>query len=263
MKKRVISATVLILLFAVCFPFEPSRVLLVGGVGVCCAYEYLSKMKTIDVQCAGWVLYMYLAVEIFLTLTHSGLMAYIAWYSIAVYFALFSGVLHKDVSGKGALYTVAGLSYPCFPYALMMIISIRERWLTAYALGCISCWTCDTFALFGGKLFGKHKIAPHVSPKKTVEGCICGAVFSVLAGVVIYFVSQHMTPIPFIPCIVTAFACSTAGQVGDLAESLLKRYIGVKDFSNLIPGHGGFMDRTDSLMFSIPTAYLCLYLFGL
>ena len=263
MKKRVSSATVLILLFAVCFPFEPSRVLLVGGVGVCCAYEYLSKMKTIDVQCAGWVLYMYLAVEIFLTLTHSGLMAYIAWYSIAVYFALFSGVLHKDVSGKGALYTVAGLSYPCFPYALMMIISIRERWLTAYALGCISCWTCDTFALFGGKLFGKHKIAPHVSPKKTVEGCICGAVFSVLAGVVIYFVSQHMTPIPFIPCIVTAFACSTAGQVGDLAESLLKRYIGVKDFSNLIPGHGGFMDRTDSLMFSIPTAYLCLYLFGL
>ena len=263
MKKRVISATVLILLFAVCFPFEPSRVLLVGGVGVCCAYEYLSKMKTIDVQCAGWVLYMYLAVEIFLTLTHSGLMAYIAWYSIAVYFALFSGVLHKDVSGKGALYTVAGLSYPCFPYALMMIISIRERWLTAYALGCISCWTCDTFALFGGKLFGKHKIAPHVSPKKTVEGCICGAVFSVLAGVVIYFVSQHLTPIPFIPCIVTAFACSTAGQVGDLAESLLKRYIGVKDFSNLIPGHGGFMDRTDSLMFSIPTAYLCLYLFGL
>ena len=263
MKKRVMSATVLILLFAVCFPFEPSRVLLVGGVGICCAYEYLSKMKTIDVQCAGWVLYMYLAVEIFLTLTHSGLMAYIAWFSIAVYFALFSGVLHKDVSGKGALYTVAGLSYPCFPYALMMIISIRERWLTAYALGCISCWTCDTFALFGGKLFGKHKIAPHVSPKKTVEGCICGAVFSVLAGVVIYFVSQHMTPIPFIPCIVTAFACSTAGQVGDLAESLLKRYIGVKDFSNLIPGHGGFMDRTDSLMFSIPTAYLCLYLFGL
>ena len=263
MKKRVISAIVLIAVCAVCFPFEKSRVLLVGAVGICCAYEYLSNMKKIDIHCTGWVLYMYLAVELFLTLTHSGLMAYIAWFTIAIYLALFSGVLHRNVSGKGALYTVAGLSYPCFPYALMMIISIRERWLATFALGCLSCWTCDTFALFGGKLFGKHKIAPAVSPKKTVEGCLCGAFFSVLAGVIIHFVSQHMTPIPFVPCVVTAFASSTAGQVGDLAESLLKRYIGVKDFSDLIPGHGGFFDRTDSLMFSIPTAYFCLHVAGI
>jgi phosphatidate cytidylyltransferase len=264
LKQRVISAVVLVAICLACFPFEISRVLLVGIVGIFCAYEYLNNMKKMDIRCTEWVLYGYLAVQIFLTLTHCGLMAYIAWFSAAVYLALFSGVLHREVSGKGALYTVAGLSYPCFPYALMMIISIRARWLTTFLLGCLSCWTCDTFALFGGKLFGKHKIAPEVSPKKTVEGCVCGAVFSVLAGVIIYYVSRlYHTPIPFLPCVVTAFCCSTAGQIGDLAESLIKRYIGVKDFSNIIPGHGGFMDRTDSLMFSIPTAYLCLYLFGL
>ncbi|MBQ8076381.1 MAG: phosphatidate cytidylyltransferase [Oscillospiraceae bacterium] len=263
MKQRVISAVVLVAVCAACFPFEISRVLLIGVVGMLCAYEYLHNMKTIGIRCTEWVLYGYLAVELFLTLTHSGLMAYIAWFTIAVYLALFSGVLHREVSGRGALYTVAGLSYPCFPYALMMIISIRSRWLITFALGCLSCWTCDTFALFGGKLFGKHKLAPEVSPKKTVEGCLCGAVCSVLAGVIIYFISLRFTPIPFLPCVVTALASSTAGQIGDLAESLLKRYIGVKDFSNLIPGHGGFFDRTDSLMFSVPTAYLCLYLFGL
>ena len=263
MKQRVISAVVLIAVCAACFPFEISRVLLVGVVGILCAYEYLSNMKKIGINCTGWVLYMYLAVELFLTLTHSGLMAYIAWFTIAIYLALFSGVLHHEVSGKGALYTVAGLSYPCFPYALMMIISIRDRWLTTFALGCLSCWTCDSFALFGGMLFGKHKLAPAVSPKKTVEGCICGTAFSVLAGVIIHFISLQLQPIALLPCVVTAFACSIAGQIGDLAESLLKRYIGVKDFSNLIPGHGGFFDRTDSLMFSVPTAYLCLYLFGL
>ena len=60
-------------------------------------------------------------------------------------------------------------------------------------------------------------------------------------------------------CIVTAFLCAAMGQIGDLAESLIKRMIGVKDFSNLIPGHGGMFDRVDSLLFSIPTAYFCLY----
>ena len=61
-------------------------------------------------------------------------------------------------------------------------------------------------------------------------------------------------------CIVTAFLCAAMGQIGDLAESLIKRMIGVKDFSNLIPGHGGMFDRVDSLLFSIPTAYLCLHI---
>ena len=238
MKQRVISAVVLFAVCLACFPFEISRVLLVGAVGILCAYEYLSNMKKIGINCTDWVLYMYLAVELFLTLTHSGLMAYIAWFTIAIYLALFSGVLHQEVSGKGALYTVAGLSYPCFPYALMMIISIRDRWLTTFALGCLSCWTCDSFALFGGMLFGKHKLAPAVSPKKTVEGCICGTVFSVLAGVIIHFVSLRLQPIALLPCVVTAFACSIAGQIGDLEEILDlcltdERLIPCVDFAHL------------------------------
>ena len=114
--------------------------------------------------------------------------------------------------------------------------------------------------MFGGKWFGKHKVAPLVSPNKTVEGCISGAVSSLFVGLIVYFIFKDQHTLSVWLCMGTAFLASTMGQIGDLAESLLKRMIGVKDFSNLIPGHGGMFDRADSLLFSIPTAYLCLLL---
>lgn len=262
MKTRFISAAVLIAITAACMPLEITRVLFFGLAGFLCAREYVTNMKAFGVNCTGWVLYSYLAIQVFLTLTHSGLMAYMAWFNVAIYLALFSGVLHKDVSARGALCTVSGLSYPCFPYAMMMIIAVSARWTDTLLLGCLSSWLCDAFALFGGKAFGNHKIAPDVSPKKTIEGCLTGAVFSLLGGVAVFFIARQYNPLPLHVCLITAFVASSMGQIGDLAESLLKRYLGIKDFSNLIPGHGGMFDRTDSLMFSIPAAYLCLYLFG-
>jgi len=143
-----------------------------------------------------------------------------------------------------------------------MMIAVSDNWLNVLILGCFSCWACDAFALFGGMAFGKHKIAPQVSPKKTVEGCVSGLVASAAMGLVIYYIPGLCSGIPLWLCIVTCTVASTLGQVGDLAESLVKRMIGIKDFSGLIPGHGGMFDRADSLMFSIPTAYICLYAFG-
>lgn len=264
MKKRVISAAVLIVLLLALIPFEATRVLFFGIAGGICAWEYAMNLRREKgIRCTQWVFYAYLAMQAFLTLTHSGLMAYMAWFIVAVFLALYSGVLHKDVSGEGAVFTLAGLSYPCFIFAVGMIIAVSARWAQTLALGFLSTWLCDIFALLGGKRFGKHKLAPEISPKKTVEGSICGAAASLLAGLAVYIVSRFWMPIPFIPCMVTALVASTLGQIGDLTESLIKRYLGVKDFSNLIPGHGGMFDRCDSLMFSIPGAYLCLYLFGL
>ena len=129
-------------------------------------------------------------------------------------------------------------------------------------LGAISSWACDSFALFGGMRFGKHKLAPLVSPKKSVEGCVCGALASLVAGFVIWAlpVFPHLS-LPV--CMITALVSSSLGQIGDLAESLMKRMMGIKDMSNLIPGHGGIFDRADSLMFAIPTAYLCLHIAGI
>ena len=142
-----------------------------------------------------------------------------------------------------------------------MVISVSDIWLQTLALACFSTWICDSFALFGGKWFGKHKVAPSVSPNKTVEGCVCGALSSIITGLILYFVFRLSSPIPLWLCLVTCFVASTMGQIGDLAESLLKRMIGVKDFSNLIPGHGGMFDSADSLIFAIPTAYIFLTVF--
>ena len=105
---------------------------------------------------------------------------------------------------------------------------------------------------------------PEVSPHKTLAGFICGAISAAVAGVGLYFALRGSFPAVTLPCcVITAFVASSFGQVGDLAASLIKRMSGFKDYSHLIPGHGGVMDRVDSLLFSVPAAYFCLYIAGL
>ncbi|MBQ9248896.1 MAG: phosphatidate cytidylyltransferase [Oscillospiraceae bacterium] len=263
MKKRVISAVILIAIVLICvFASYVTRVLFFAVAGILCAYEFSRNVEKLNVYCCAWVMYVYIAIQAVLTLFHAGVIAYISCMAGGIYLALFSGILHKKVSGSGALYTLAGLSYPCFLFGLLMAISVSSIWLPSLVIAAIATWSCDSFALFGGMRFGKHKLAPLVSPNKTIEGCLCGALASVVAGVILYLLPifpEYSLPV----FVITALLASTLGQIGDLAESLIKRMIGVKDFSNLIPGHGGMFDRADSLLFSIPTAYLCLYIAGL
>ena len=263
MKKRVISAIVLLIISASCvFLSEASRVIFFAVAGICCAYELSHNLEKIHVYCCAWVMYVYIALQAVLALFHAGPTLYISYFAIGIYLALFSGIVHKKVSGSGALYTLAGLAYPCLLFGIMMMISVSDIWLPSLAIGALSAWVCDSFALFGGMAFGKHKVAPNISPNKSVEGCICGALSSVLTGWV-FHITGLFPDLSLSVLIITAFCASTLGQIGDLAESLIKRMIGIKDFSNLIPGHGGVFDRSDSLLFSIPTAFICLHISGL
>ena len=264
MKTRVISAIVLLSVTFVCVLLSPlTRILYFAVVGAVCAYEYSKSVEKLEASCTLWVMILYLSAQAVLAYFHAGNIAYIICFITCVYLSLFSGVLHQKVSGRGALYTLAGLNYPCLLFGLIMVISVSDIWWQTLVLSCASTWICDSFALFGGIRFGKHKLAPHVSPKKTWEGCISGALSSVITGIIVYFVYSKFYPIPLWLSVFTALLASTLGQIGDLAESLLKRMIGVKDFSNLIPGHGGAFDRMDSLLFSIPTTYVCLLLAGI
>ena len=121
-------------------------------------------------------------------------------------------------------------------------------------------WICDSAAFFGGTAFGKHKLFPRVSPKKSWEGAIFGFLFAIgtmaLAKVVILDFLSWQTIISI------GFIIGVFGQIGDLIESLFKRSANVKDSSNLIPGHGGIFDRFDSLLFSSPIIFLYLSYFG-
>ena len=265
MKKRVISAVVMLVVAFTCVLLSPvSRIIFFAVAGALCAYEYSKNVEKLDAACTLWVMFTYFVLHALCVFLKADMLVYVAVFIFCLYLALFSGVIHKKVGGKGALFTLAGLCYPCLLFAVIMSISVCDIWMETLILACLSTWVCDSFALFGGMLFGKHKVAPAVSPNKTVEGCICGALSSIITGVLVYYLFFcFISPLPLWLCVVTALVSSTMGQIGDLAESLMKRMIGIKDFSNLIPGHGGMFDRADSLLFSIPTAYFCLHLAGL
>ncbi|MBR3795805.1 MAG: phosphatidate cytidylyltransferase [Clostridia bacterium] len=117
---------------------------------------------------------------------------------------------------------------------------------------------CDIFAYLGGRTFGRHKLCPAVSPKKTVEGAVSGVLGAVMFALIIraFFVHVLSTPMPGIPAaILLGVIGSVAGQVGDLTASMLKRYSGIKDYGKLFPGHGGVMDRFDSVIFTLIVMY--------
>ena len=113
-------------------------------------------------------------------------------------------------------------------------------------------WIGDTAAYYGGRSFGRHLLAPRVSPKKTVQGAVFGLVGSVLAGVIggMWILGE-----PWLKLAEISVLTAIVGQLGDLAESVLKRSVGVKDSSSILPGHGGILDRLDSLLLAAPVFY--------
>ena len=117
-----------------------------------------------------------------------------------------------------------------------------------------SIWMCDTMAYFGGLSMGKHKLFPRVSPNKSWEGAVWG--FFGAVGTMLLFRTYALPYLALHQAIVIGVIVGVFGQIGDLIESLLKRDAGVKDSSSLIPGHGGFFDRFDSLIYVSPILYL-------
>ena len=179
-------------------------------------------------------------------------------------FALFS-VRHDAKS----IFTshFASLTFLSLPSALMLFMYREYLSLEnlfgdlkgAYVIIPIFCllWINDIFAYLTGKLFGKHKLFPRISPGKTIEGCVGGLVFTVMAMVIFI---HYTSWLPMMEGIGLAVIAVAFGTLGDLCESMLKRQAGVKDSGNLIPGHGGILDRFDSVMFSVPFIFVYLQL---
>lgn len=135
-------------------------------------------------------------------------------------------------------------------------------WLVFFPL--VVTWVCDTAAMFGGRTFGGPKLAPRVSPGKTWSGSTAGLVGGTLVAPLFgaLILPRVGLDVPLWQLVVIAGLLSVIGQIGDLAESLFKREAGVKDSSHLIPGHGGVLDRFDSLYFVVPTAAALYRWFG-
>jgi len=121
-------------------------------------------------------------------------------------------------------------------------------------------WVGDIAAFYVGRSLGKHKLAPRISPGKSWEGSIGSMAAAVIFG---YAFFLHVMPaLPLAHMVALSLLANAAGQVGDLAESAMKRGAGVKDSSALLPGHGGFLDRLDSSLFTMPVVYYYLRFLG-
>lgn len=136
--------------------------------------------------------------------------------------------------------------------------------LILYVMFCA--WVTDTFAYFTGSFLGKHKLCPKISPKKTVEGAIGGIIGGTASAVALYAIFENFVfPVPhksYLAVALVSAVLSAVGMCGDLTFSVLKRNCGVKDFSNLVPGHGGVMDRFDSEVFVLVAFYAIINIFG-
>jgi len=162
---------------------------------------------------------------------------YCGWFPLHLLFLrdlgshpVYQGILKQNVTTEGA------------GYALMLFFAVI---LT------------DSFCYYTGIQFGKHKLSKVISPNKTIEGAIGGTVMCLLFVMVFGTVLE----IPWYHCIILGLLIAGFAQIGDLCESMIKRDAGVKDSSNILPGHGGFLDRTDSYILTIPVVHYYLYFF--
>jgi phosphatidate cytidylyltransferase len=153
--------------------------------------------------------------------------------------------------------TLLGIIYIAVPISLFWPIAYREniyQYNSSLIFGFfIIIWTYDSFAYLSGMKFGKRKLFERISPKKSWEGAIGGYIFALLAA---YILSTIFDDLTLVQWLVTASLIAIFGTLGDLAESMLKRSLNIKDSSNFLPGHGGLLDRFDALFLAVPALYL-------
>jgi len=156
-------------------------------------------------------------------------------------------------------YSALGVFYIAIPLSLLNFIAFNQgeyRFDLIIAL-LFSLWANDTGAYFAGKALGKHKLYESISPNKTIEGTVGGLVLSLLIAVGLSFLGFDLTIAQLLGL---AAIVSIFGSIGDLAESLLKRNLAIKDSGSILPGHGGFLDRFDGLFLALPFATLYIHL---
>jgi|SRR5579884_895223 len=194
----------------------------------------------------------------------------------AVLVVLFAALLPRAArTGKAlgnlrAYYGLFGLAYVGMLFGTLVLLRAlpgrltvtpfgtadRAAWLTLLTAACV--WATDTSAYLIGRGLGQHKLAPALSPNKTVEGALGGLLGGIAVGVA-FAAWLHLA---LVDGLVLGLIAGVAGQIGDLFESALKREAGIKDFGRIMPGHGGVLDRFDSLLFVVPLAYCYLRFFA-
>lgn len=163
---------------------------------------------------------------------------------------------------EDAVLSFTGIIYISIMFSFLFFLRNRENGFLYSWFVFIASWVSDTCAYFAGRFLGKHKLVPRLSPKKTVEGAIGGVLGSMILCVVYGLLIQNYLGITtqtlVILCLLVGGAGAILSQIGDLYASSIKRFVGIKDYGKLIPGHGGILDRFDSVLLAGPAVALVI-----
>ena len=263
MKTRIITAIVAIIVFLpVCIFsdtwFYPTAMAILASVGV---YEMLACVGMFRTPAIS-VPSMVMAALMPMIPLFSDESTLILLFGCVIAYLVFT--FTADVFARGKLdYTITssafrGVLYVALSFTCMTLL--REEGEYLYLLTFIGPWVSDSFAYFTGRLLGKHKLIPEVSPKKTVEGAIGGVVFAALSfviyGIIIRNFFDSSVDLSY-PVLAAAGAIvSVISQIGDLSASVIKRRFDIKDYGWVFPGHGGVLDRFDSVILTAPVLYI-------
>lgn len=274
MKSRILTAIIGIPIVLLVFFFYDTiglnvAISLISIIGV---YEILHSTKY--VKNVG-VLIVSMIFSAIIPFTHVGILKSMFTLIIMIYVVLLTVILFAQHS-KLKFQEIA-TAFTCsllIPYAFSSIVFIREIYpqiaIHSIVMIFLCAWISDTGAYFVGLLFGKHKLAPTISPKKTIEGAIGGLAFSVIINIgFTYIYADVMSKsnvdfnleVQLIPLVIITLLGSIVGIIGDLSTSIIKRQCEIKDFGYLMPGHGGVLDRFDSVLFIAPFLYIVLEVF--
>ena len=264
--KRLLSGTILFPIFAVIMIFGNKYVIdiFVSIIALLSLHEFYKAFKG-KANPIEWVGYIAAILIAFIHIIPSELMLMTIGALIpASIMVLFAVIILNDMKTNiiDIAVTFFGICYVVL--FLMFAPIIREslengKIIIWYVF--LSAWGTDIFAYLIGKNFGKHKFTS-ISPNKSVEGCIAGVIGAIILTLcyTVFCNIAFNVNINYLSVAAITILLSLSGQIGDLAASSIKRYCGIKDYSNLIPGHGGMLDRIDSVIFILPFAYFLLML---
>ncbi len=218
-----------------------------SAIAMLCYREYDTFVANHQIESPGWIGY-----PLGVILLHAPFPEAVFLLSALLFLAL--SLRSEDLrnalprAGAGAL----GILYTYGTWRTGIALRVADPWWLLFA--CALNWVGDSAAYYVGRAIGKHKLAPRVSPGKSWEGAIASTFGSMAFG--FFFMPRVLPGVPGWKFLIIAGLANVAGQLGDLCESAMKRGAGMKDSSNLLPGHGGWLDRVDSSLFAMPVVYL-------
>lgn len=279
MGKRLLSAAIGIALFvAVLFLNDNYHFvfnILISVISVISIWEIFAATKYIENKALLIVSLVFAATVPFFRTPYFNVASKSACFIYVILLFLIMLIDHKKVHFEeiGTTFMMCTL----LPFAFSSLIYLRNLGLDSQyglvkrdgvffiVMACAGAWIADTGAFFTGKLFGKHKLAPEISPKKTVEGFIGGVIFNIIgficAGLLYEYIDPYAAKVNVLAMAIIGFVCAFAGTIGDLSASFIKRSCNIKDFGNIMPGHGGILDRFDSVMMVAPLMYVTVCVF--